>query len=463
MKRHNVPATALLPVFLVLTTSLAARSGQEIVQDPQRTNQNRASPALDQCKIVLDETRVQFDRFIQTVHRLESRIASSPNEIKSHIRSFLTPERSRATELKRRIGDADRRAASLTGNLVRGTGEFCTYVRTLSQETRARLRAIQSFEVTVKFKIAEYHRFKQSTGQFLNETEDRLKAAIRKSKGVQSRAATLPQLRHAFDVQERAKKAMNADRLLLAKTLSLRARELITDIASAAVEQRALHDQIEAHLRRTGEMIVQIESRLNTAALPRVARLVEIAKQHLNKGANSLQRAEMVIAMRHAQKAEAIIDEISLRAQNTRQRENKITQLKRKMQQARELIEDSQNEKARAVFDKARTHFEKARSVKNNTRLFKAELHIATKLTARAVDIARSDTAARSPHYADIQKTRLIINKADAVALTADKKAEIKQARELVEQAISQSRPQAAKILLNKATSLAFDVLVSAH
>jgi HEPN domain-containing protein len=210
-------------------------------------------------------------------------------------------------------------------------------------------------------------------------------------------------------------------------------------------------------------MIDLAAARINAADNPRAARLLESARKEQSLAKTAYDEGKPYVALRHAQAARKIVTGIAQSAVRGRNADNRAERLSQKLDEATSIVEGSGNPQAQIVLYKATEHLNAAKDLLAAGAMNRAaaELDIAAKLGARAVDMAQGDSGGSLGNLdRQIATTGMIVQKAGAVAATDELKSRVEKARDLVRQAQAQKADASACLkLLDKATDIAFDVI----
>jgi hypothetical protein len=343
----------------------------------------------------------------------------------------------------------------------------CLTMRPKLAEIRDRLCQVHqdliSEESAIRLRIATAKRI----GVAIRVTDRALVKAARLAKKTESGTEAFPGLRRAFELQEESKQALASGRLEVAMKLTLRARDLIGETMKEALdsaEVAAVRERVIEFWKETSEIIKRLENRIDEGQNPKAARLVEMAKQEQEK-ARELAQDYPYRAFRHAKAARRIVSEMLRFQQRAENCEDRSARLAQRIDDAKEIVEESGDAKAAVILEDGVSHFEKGQTLceQGNAAQATVQFDIAAKLTAKAVDIANGNTPRTHALNREIRKTTLIVKKAAGLAETEARKKKVEAAEKLVESAAGQmDNPKACLRLLDKATDLAFSVIAEA-
>jgi hypothetical protein len=195
------------------------------------------------------------------------------------------------------------------------------------------------------------------------------------------------------ELLDKCKENLAAGKASAAKDLALKAEALLAEVHLAAAGGSGPGSdpgrrRIEDRLQRASDLLVRRQADGGDAArLSQASALLEQARAALQSSGNGRPDAAEAL-LRHAEK---LLAEAAASA-GGRLSASAFDRMQGKLERAGALVKASGDEKAARILEKALDHFGKAgrfRSEGQNPRA-EAELDIALKLAAKAVDIARS-------------------------------------------------------------------------
>lgn len=397
--------------------------------------------------------------------------------------------RDRFATLLRVAGEADREKIESFSDRFRDNienfraqyGEVIATVRSLSDEeleracrahrtelsaARERISTLagemRRFETEVRSRIATTRHLTHA----IRRTDDMLVKATRISRKTGESEDAFPGLRRAYELQENAKQALAAGRLEAAMRITLKARDVLGETLRSALDEQDIEQvrrHVKASYKRTAEAVERIGEPIDNEKNPKAARLVEIAENDLAK-ARELVEERPYVAVRHVEHAQRVVREMRRFYARSTQCEERIGRLEERIERAREIVDESGEEKAADVLSKASEHY--ARGVElcqaGDSKKATVQLDIASKLTARSVELANDVSRADKAVANEIRKTARIVKKASELAETDQQKLAAARAQELTAQAKERiDQPRVSLKLLDEATDIAFSIIAS--
>lgn len=304
-------------------------------------------------------------------------------------------------------------------------------------------------------------------GHAIRTTDRAVIRAAQLAKKTEDGEEAFPGLRRAFELQEEAKQALAAGRFEPAMKMTLRARDLVGRTMRDALDSAdvaAVRRRVVEYWKQTNRMIERIEDRIDPEKNPKAARLLTMAEQEQAR-ARELAEDHPYRAVRNARHARRIVNEMTGFHRRARHCEDRVDRLRERIDHAEEIVEESGDEKAGRILDKGISHYSRGVELceQGNAGRATAQFDIASKLVAKAVDIAKGNTPKSHAIDREIRKTGLVVRRAARVAETDAQKARVERAEELVEEA--RERKDNARVsleLLDKATDIAFNVIANA-
>jgi|GEM_PF-5901383 len=425
---------------------------------------SRQGQELEPCRLIISVIQRQFEGIDKALDRLGELARAGSDADREKIRQLRGHLEEAMNSLK---DEYDRVLGEVDLSCDDCVARACLAMRPKLVQVRDRLAAsLQDLlreETAIRMRIATVKRI----GLAIRATDRALFRAAQLAKKTDSGVEAFPGLRRAFEVQEEAKQVLAAGRLEGAMKLTLRARDLIGETMREALDSAdiaAVCERAKEFWKQTNVMIKRVEKRIDEEKNPRAARLIEMAKQEQEK-ARELADEHCYQALRHAQAARRMVNEMvqfNMRAKNC---EDRTDILARRIEEATQAVEESGDEKAAEILQSAVQHYEKGKDLCGQEKAGEAtvQFDIAAKLTAKAVDIAKGNTPKNAMLKREIRKTMLIVKKAESVAQTDAQKQKVENAQQLVRKAGETiDKPEACLKLLDRATDLALAVIAEA-
>jgi tetratricopeptide (TPR) repeat protein len=354
------------------------------------------------------------------------------------------------------------RSGNCAGDCLAKIGNLQSQITSLNNQVQSFVAENRDFAAAFKKRIAVARRAAIAT----RRTDEMLSVASRAAQKTGNAGQAFAGLRRAFELQEDAKAALVDKHFEKSLKLTLRARDLIGEAVKEALDSAdmaSVKEQARRFYDNTNRMIDLAAARINAADNPRAARLLESARKEQSLAKTAYDEGKPYVALRHAQAARKIVTGIAQSAVRGRNADNRAERLSQKLDEATSIVEGSGNPQAQIVLDKATEHLNAAKDLLAAGAMNRAaaELDIAAKLGARAVDMAQGDSGGSLGNLdRQIATTGMIVQKAGAVAATDELKSRVEKARDLVRQAQAQKADASACLkLLDKATDIAFDVI----
>jgi len=325
------------------------------------------------------------------------------------------------------------------------------------------LRELLQAETRVRRAVATAKR----VGHAIRITDRAVLRAAQLARKTDDGDEAFPGLRRAFELQEEARQALAAGRFEPAMKMTLRARDLVGRTMRDALDSAdvaAVRRRVVEYWKQTNRMIERIEDRIDPEKNPRAARLLAMAGQEQAR-ARELAEDHPYRAVRNARHARRIVNELTGFHRRARHCEDRVERLGERIGDAEEIVEESGDEKAARILEKGVSHYTRGVELceQGNAARATAQFDIASKLVAKAVDIAKGNTPKSHAVDREIRKTGLVVRHAGRVAETDEQKARVERAEKLVEEA--RERKDNARVsleLLDKATDIAFGVIARA-
>ena len=304
-------------------------------------------------------------------------------------------------------------------------------------------------------------------GHAIRVTDRALFRAAQLAKKTDNGVEAFPGLRRAFEIQEQAKQALAGGQFELAMKMTIRARDLIGRTIKDALDAEELEqvrDRAVAFWKQTNRMIKRIEASIDPSKNVKAARLLAMASKEQAR-ARELADDYPYRALRHARAARRIVNELIRFYQRAKNCDQRAARLEQRLENAKEIVEESDNEKAAELLERAANHYEKGVELcqAGDAGKATAQFDIAAKLGAKAVDIAKGNSPRVQALKREIRKTALIVKRAGEIAETDRQKEAIEKAQRLVGKAKENvDNPKACLKLLDKATDIAFNVIAQA-
>ncbi len=424
-----------------------------IVQLPAqklRTDASLFQQRVEEMNRVLEKGEMDLAYLKETVENL-MRIASERDREK--IRKFLA-------NMEPKVEAVRVQFQALKQNVKNGSVNITEVKSSVESIVTPLVREIKEFQKIIRERIMTVKR----AGYMINVTERAMYRSARLARKTENGIDAFPGLRKAFELQEEAKKALAEGNPKLAVKLTIKARDLIGETITAALDSTDIEmvkKRAVKYFRHTQQMIKRISAKTDPDNDPRVAKRLKMAKEEQER-AKQLVEEHPYRALRHARNARRIVNEI-LRFQNRLEHfDERVERIEEKSEMAEEIVKESGDPKAAEILEKGTSHLEKGKELgeAGNSKAATAQLDIAVKLVAKAVDIAKGNTPKTHAVNREIKKTALIVNKAADIAETDKDKEAVKRARAMIAEAEERKEnPSVALKLLDKATDIAFRLI----
>lgn len=422
-------------------TARVARSALETPRDALRISIQNSRAELQSA---LDKLNGELVRIAVAADR--QRIIDFVNRAKPQIESAI----SRLDGMQARLNDP-------TADPVAIRAEF-------DGTTRVLLQNIHTFERSIRERIMTVTQVTRA----IRSSDQAIMRASRLAKKSSEGDGVFGGLRHAFELQEEARQALADGRLELAMRLTLKARDLVGESISAALDSADMlivKERAVDYYNETMRLIEKIRPTINGPGNPRVANRLEQAEKLVLK-AHDIVREKPYLAMRYLREGREIVNTLARFEDRKENINDRLDRFSQKLEETKTAIAESGNLRARQVMEKAAAHFQNAKDLHQNNQDngATAQLDIATKLAARAADLARGDGVTDRSLRKEIIKTGMIVRRAEKVALTNDQKESVHKAQSQLDEArLKEDNPSVCLNLLDAATDIAFKVIAQVH
>ncbi|MDD5675765.1 MAG: hypothetical protein PHC61_16465, partial [Chitinivibrionales bacterium] len=430
-----------------------------------------------------DQIAQRLDQYLQNVSsRIDERFAAIESKADDQDRLRLQNAKSKIEdEIARIKADFDKAenkekadAAEISALLSTGPCSACKdkinaltngilTLRNKAQEVPAKMALLEQ-EIRKHIMAAKH------AEKAVARTDVALNRATQLVKNTDNQADAFPGLRRAFDLQEKAKEALVAGRMLVALNLTLKARDILGETLQTALDSAdiaAIKQRATQYYNHTEAQIKKLSASVDPSKEPRLAKLLADAQEDLNKAKAALDAGQPLKALHNATLAREIADEIARFSHRVENIDDRIGRVETKIEQASDIVQEAAKPMATEVLDKAVEHLNKGKELyaDNKENAATVELDVAVKLAAKAVDLAKGTGPVNGVNMAaEIKRTETIVKRAAALAVTAEQKTRIDKAQSLIAEARDKTgAPEACLHLLNQATDIAFAVMAAVH